>query len=54
MAASNHLTHPPRSRYGYQPAEGRTRRYDAPAARTNSRYDAPTDGATRAVRVPTA
>ncbi len=51
MAASRTLS---RSGYGYQPADGHTRRYDAPAARTITRYDAPSNGSTRRLEVPAA
>ena len=51
MAASTALL---RAGYGYQPADGHTRRYDAPAARTVSRYDAPSNGSTRRLDVPAA
>ncbi len=51
MAAS-HTPH--RAGSGAQPADGHTRRYDAPAARTCTRYDAPTNGATRRLDMPAA
>jgi hypothetical protein len=51
MAATRSLL---RCGYGAQPADGRTRRYDAPAARGITRYDAPTNGATRRLEVPAA
>ncbi len=51
MAASHTLLRPG---YGAQPADGHTRRYDAPAVRGITRYDAPTNGATRRLDMPAA
>ena len=51
MAASHTLHH---AGYGAQRAEGHTRGYHAPAARTITRYDAPSNGATRRLDMPAA
>ncbi len=51
MAASHTLHRPG---FGAHAADGQTRRYHAPPARSITRYDAPTNGTTRRLDMPAA